>query len=225
MSQQFPMTKQQQLLQDYIAQVRTAGGDEIAHLYERVMTWYGDLKLITDQQNEIVRAASKAANLVLCTTNEDDLTYARNVLQFCVVPETHITHERRMAYIARAEAGEDVYAYGEPDSPTGIINVWDWDTRIPLFPLTQWTWEMVSCLPVMHEQAYVSGDWKITFSQHHDPTLAITVIPHTITVHIDRRPGEDLEIYGARAKRKAQELEGDLNLYDWQPNVFDGHHF
>jgi hypothetical protein len=134
-----------------------------------------------------------------------------------LVPDTHITPERRATLFLRATDGEDVYCYGSVDSPTGIINLWDTDTRIPLFPLAQWKWELMSCLPIMKE-ASPTYYWRLTFKDR----TAGTQMLKDITVHIDRRPNEALETYGERAKRIAQEIEGNLANYGQQPIQYSG---
>lgn len=213
------MNRFQQLMQEIIAKVRNDGGDEIADLYQRVMAWYNGLTVITDQQSQIARAANEAADLVLRPHTENDLTFARNVLRFCVIPESHITDARRMAYIARATAGEDVYSYGEADSPTGIINVWDWDTRLILYPLDRWVWTLSSATPIMQERAYPTHDWRLVFIGR----LTDEECPITITVA--RQNGESLETYGARSQRKAQEIEGWVNFYTDKPETYNHHHY
>jgi hypothetical protein len=132
-----------------------------------------------------------------------------------LVPDTHITPERRAALLTRAEAGEDVYAYGSEKSPTQIINLWDTDTRIILFPLASWKWELVTCQPIMLDQATVTRNWKLTFKDRPYSEA------RTITVHIDRRPDENLETYGQRAQRIASEIEGDINFYGHVPDQYN----
>jgi hypothetical protein len=209
--------------------VRKDGGDEIAHLFERVYNWYDTLHHTTETQDAIRKAAFRAAVMVRRqpTTIEDPFTVARNILRFCVVPETHITDVRRMTYIARAEAGEDVYAYGEPDSPTGIINVWDWDTRIPLFPLERWAWELEGSQPVMID-AHPSHDWHLHFKAHYTTAPTYTIGEQDlrdITITIARLPQEDLPKYGERVGRVCRMVEGYVNLYGDDPQKYDEHHF
>jgi hypothetical protein len=205
-------------LTETVKQVRNDGGEEIGHLYERVVRWYEALAVPTPTQGQVAQAAHRAAVMVHRHGVDFDTTFARNILRFCVVPETHITDERRAAYIARAEAGEDVYAYGEVDSPTGIVNIWDWDTRIPLYPLAQWTWELISS--ACAHDAPVSLYWTLTFQHHvtHEPAPAVHI---TIARHLE----EDRERYAERAERVMQMIAGYINLYNDHPDGYDGHHF
>jgi hypothetical protein len=210
-------------LTETVKQVRNEGGDEIGHLYERVVRWYEQLYVPTPAQLAIAEATHRATVMVHGHGADFDTTFARNMLRFCVVPESHITDERRATYIARAEAGEDVYSYGEVDSPTGIINVWDWDTRIPLFPLVQWTWE----LDQEHTRySQIAHQWIVRFEAH-----IILVSPvgsravRDITITIARHMEEDQERYAERAGRVMQMIEGYINLYGDDPNRYDGHHF
>ncbi len=52
------------------------------------------------------------------------------------IPCALISDEARAAYLARAAAGEDVYAYvAAGDGSDPVWNLWDWDTRIVLAPI------------------------------------------------------------------------------------------
>jgi hypothetical protein len=132
------------------------------------------------------------------------------------IPGTHITDTYRAELLERANAGEDVYAYGSIDSPTGIINVWDWDTRIPLFPLAQWRWELQS-------QRYdsESGQWLLTFKRHgFEETQQIAV-----WITRDSLGAADLKVYINRAKRRGVMIANYLNLYGYDPDHYHNLHF
>ena len=56
------------------------------------------------------------------------------------IPATHISDAERAAYLARADDGEDVRAYGHERLLTdNFVNIWDTDQRIAHGPLaTRW---------------------------------------------------------------------------------------
>src|SRR5262249_36009694 len=66
----------------------------------------------------------------------DEFTRQRNVSSILAVPATHITEETRAALLKRASVPEDVYAY-HSGPPSYTWNLWDTDTRIPFYPLSQ----------------------------------------------------------------------------------------
>lgn len=133
------------------------------------------------------------------------------------IPSTHITAEYRAFLFTRAEHGEDVYAYGSIHSPTGIINVWDTDIRIPLYPLAQHRWNLVDATSNIDEHPTL---WRLIFAPE-QPGLGVR-----ITVWIDRQIGDNTEaIYLARAGRRAQMIAHYINLYGDDPGKYHDCHF
>ena len=140
-------------------------------------------------------------------------TYPESIRE---IPDTHISPAYKAELLARAQAGEEVKAYGSVDSPTGIMNIWDIDTRIPLFSLDKWRWELA-------EQRYdsESGQWILTFNQHGFEATS------QIAVWVDRLvgDGEDLNAYINRAKRRGVMIAHYVNLYGDNPDRYHNLHF
>lgn len=140
----------------------------------------------------------------------DEFTRQRNVASIKEVPATHITEEMREALIKRASVPEDVYAYGSVDSPTGIINLWDTDTRIPFFPLSQYQWKLIG------RTAMSSYVWELRFSH-----LTIAQPDVTITINIDPLISEgDIGKYWLRVPRVAMMIEHYIALYGDHPQAY-----
>ena len=147
-------------------------------------------------------------------------TITRNVQSIRDVPATHISAETRLILLRRAAKGEDVYCYGNVNSPTGIINLWDTDTRIPFYPLVQERW----AAPVIARQAN-SNQWHIELE-----STTVASLQRVVAITIDLHPWEvntdiGFSPYMHRAGRVGRMVCHYINLYQDDPAKYNGCHF
>ena len=147
----------------------------------------------------------------LVATSEE---IAKNVASLEAIPETHIIPYIRAAYIARAQAGEDIQAYGlDRLARGGIANLWIVDTRIPLAPSAHYLW--IEALRLRQ----VNGGRTTLLFIHFD-----TKEKQRITVTIERHVGfpDSDPHYEARAERVIEMISQTIALYQVEPSHYDG---
>jgi hypothetical protein len=133
-----------------------------------------------------------------------------NVQSIRAIPASVITIEDRAAYLARAEAGEEVYAY-ESGPGTGHWNIFDIDTRIVLPPLAK-VWHIASATEVAPEL------WQVN--------LARPFAERAFTIWIAHHPeyAPDATRYPAYARRRMLDLVNHCAMFDIDPATLQGTH-
>ena len=127
------------------------------------------------------------------------------------IPATHIGAAERAAYLARADDGEDVRAYGHERLLTdNFVNIWDTDQRIAHGPL--------------------AGRWYVR-SAFHDGTLwTVTLVSpandhQQVTIRVNIAPPMNHEThYETYAARIILSLVNHCSTFGLDPITFEGSH-
>ncbi len=129
------------------------------------------------------------------------------------VPPRFMPDRERAALVARALAGQDVYAYRSADPTQEVWNVWDIDTRIVQPPLEK-RW-LISILTYLGDERWFvciqrgTQELTVTFFIHHHAQYDVA--------------GE--ATYRARGMRQIDDVINHSAMYDLDPARLENTHY